>query len=452
MTTQSLTAPMPIPQHRSSRTDQDSSSSHNSLSASPSSTSSSQSNQSYRELVKQITSQAPKPYGAIPPLIGRHKRKKRKKDDAIPPLTTTDHNTPSEEPQRAVVAIRVNDQEAPTSPRKPPLPRPMRSMSHVENWVAVDSKESLPDEEELEQTPSALRNFLSADFFTEVLPLHVPPPPLSDPESIKQQEEIARLADTLKQSRLADTEPTALDDDDTEEGFLSESEERRNSPLVLRKVRSMNDEDARWQDTRTTSIAKLRRPKPEAAPKRKSNIGHSLSRRHSLSSISRKSPTATTHHKPPLYPLPPQQVANEEEESWFTRLRRSFSGRNRTTPSGRKLIPMPPPPKRPTSQRRRSEATTQPRFNPATNTYMRDTRSNSDHLRMITAELNMMRARKLLSPLKPRGFLPRRRDAFVRGDISKRSSHLRRQVLLEDLEDQLEDEAPSVYDEDEDTE
>jgi len=71
---------------------------------------------------------------------------------------------------------------------------------------------------------------------------------------------------------------------------------------------------------------------------------------------------------------------------------------------------------------------------------------------MITAELNMMRARKLLSPLKPRGFLPRRRDAFVRGDISKRPSRLHRQVLLEDLEDQLEDEEePTAY-EDEDTE
>jgi hypothetical protein len=66
---------------------------------------------------------------------------------------------------------------------------------------------------------------------------------------------------------------------------------------------------------------------------------------------------------------------------------------------------------------------------------MRDTRSNSDHLRMITAELNMMRARKLLSPLKPRGFLPRRRDSFVRGDISKRSSHLRHQVLEQELVD-----------------
>jgi hypothetical protein len=38
---------------------------------------------------------------------------------------------------------------------------------------------------------------------------------------------------------------------------------------------------------------------------------------------------------------------------------------------------------------------------------------------MISAELNMMRSRKLSSPLKPRGFLPRRTDAFVRGKDRK---------------------------------
>jgi hypothetical protein len=35
---------------------------------------------------------------------------------------------------------------------------------------------------------------------------------------------------------------------------------------------------------------------------------------------------------------------------------------------------------------------------------------------MISAELNMMKARKLSSPLKPRNFLPRRTDPFVRGE------------------------------------
>jgi hypothetical protein len=86
-----------------------------------------------------------------------------------------------------------------------------------------------------------------------------------------------------------------------------------------------------------------------------------------------------------------------------------------------KFIPMPIPPRRPITQKRRSEATTQPRFNPDTNTYTRDTRSNPDHLRMISAELNMMRARKLLSPLKPRGFLPRRKDTFITGSYRKPS-------------------------------
>lgn len=42
----------------------------------------------------------------------------------------------------------------------------------------------------------------------------------------------------------------------------------------------------------------------------------------------------------------------------------------------------------------------------------RETRSNSDYLRMMASELEMIRARKLIAPLKPRGFLPRRRDAF----------------------------------------
>ncbi|KAG0029032.1 hypothetical protein BGZ81_004191 [Podila clonocystis] len=42
----------------------------------------------------------------------------------------------------------------------------------------------------------------------------------------------------------------------------------------------------------------------------------------------------------------------------------------------------------------------------------RETRSNPDYLRMMASELEMIRARKLIAPLKPRGHLPRRRDAF----------------------------------------
>ncbi|KAF9937751.1 hypothetical protein BGZ65_001081 [Modicella reniformis] len=44
----------------------------------------------------------------------------------------------------------------------------------------------------------------------------------------------------------------------------------------------------------------------------------------------------------------------------------------------------------------------------------RETRSNADYLRMMAAELTMIRSRKLVSPLKPRGFLPRRKDPFRR--------------------------------------
>ncbi|KAG0234711.1 hypothetical protein BGW41_001031 [Actinomortierella wolfii] len=42
----------------------------------------------------------------------------------------------------------------------------------------------------------------------------------------------------------------------------------------------------------------------------------------------------------------------------------------------------------------------------------RETRSNTDYLRMMAAELRMIRSRKLVSPLKPRGYLPRRKDPF----------------------------------------
>lgn len=62
--------------------------------------------QSYKDMIKQLAAQAPEPYGAIPPL----KRKQKKK-----------------------------------RPKEPVI----RRLSHVENWLAVDSKESIPDEEDL---------------------------------------------------------------------------------------------------------------------------------------------------------------------------------------------------------------------------------------------------------------------------------------------------------------
>lgn len=69
---------------------------------------------SYRDIIKQLAAQTTtKPYGDIPPLLNKRKKKKPKKDKELPPE------------------------------------KPNRRMSHVEDWIVVDSKESLPDEEEL---------------------------------------------------------------------------------------------------------------------------------------------------------------------------------------------------------------------------------------------------------------------------------------------------------------
>ncbi|CAO3692579.1 unnamed protein product [Rhizopus stolonifer] len=142
-----------------------------------------------------------------------------------------------------------------------------------------------------------------------------------------------------------------------------------------------------------------------------------LRKQRSIPSFSRSViPSTSTTKYFAMSSSPPQQ---DEPSNWIENLRRSLV--LSTSPRQAKpLIPMPLPPK-PRMRKRRSEATTQPRFNPETNTYTRDTRSNPDHLRMISAELNMMRARKLSSPLKPRGFLPRRTDVFIRGDSRRKS-------------------------------
>lgn len=65
--------------------------------------------QAYKDIIKQLAAQAPEPYGAIPPLMKKKKKSKSKKKKKLL----------------------------------------IRRMSHVENWVAVDSKESIPDEEDL---------------------------------------------------------------------------------------------------------------------------------------------------------------------------------------------------------------------------------------------------------------------------------------------------------------
>ncbi|SAM08022.1 hypothetical protein [Absidia glauca] len=45
--------------------------------------------------------------------------------------------------------------------------------------------------------------------------------------------------------------------------------------------------------------------------------------------------------------------------------------------------------------------------------YTRSLRENPDHLRMIVAEVNMMRVNKLISPLRPRAILLERLDPFI---------------------------------------
>lgn len=62
-----------------------------------------------------MAAQAPKVYGEIPPLT--KKKSKKKKNEVIP---TTRFAAPNS-----------------------------RRMSHVEDWIVVDSKESLPDEQDL---------------------------------------------------------------------------------------------------------------------------------------------------------------------------------------------------------------------------------------------------------------------------------------------------------------
>jgi hypothetical protein len=172
-----------------------------------------------------------------------------------------------------------------------------------------------------------------------------------------------------------------------------------------------------------------------------------LLRRHSVSSFNTKSsPTSSTTTASYAVSSSPPHLSNTDHELWKATIAKLKQTLFVTPPPPavpavvkvpvktvnkrlNKFIPMPIPPRRPISQKRRSEATTQPRFNPDTNTYTRDTRSNPDHLRMISAELNMMRGRKLLSPLKPRGFLPRRKDAFIRGD-QRKPSHLINEIII----------------------
>lgn len=50
---------------------------------------------------------------------------------------------------------------------------------------------------------------------------------------------------------------------------------------------------------------------------------------------------------------------------------------------------------------------------PAQHHHIRDTRANAAYLRMIVAEVNMMRSQKIVGPLRPRRVLPKRSDPFL---------------------------------------
>ena len=252
------------------------------------------------------------------------------------------------------------------------------------------------------QVQSPFKNFLSGDFFTEVLPLHMPPPSLSERFGLEEEQgEGRKLHDDAQLSLELIQEYDGMSDDDDEQ--VLGTSWKSTSSVIHKDLLRRHSISSFTSSTTTASYA------VSSSPPHLSNTDHELWKE-TLAKLKMSlfvSPPPT----PPPVPAPTIPATKKK----------------RTTS---KLIPMPIPPRRPISQKRRSEATTQPRFNPDTNTYTRDTRSNPDHLRMISAELNMMIGRKLLSPLKPRGFLPRRKDAFVRGTRRNRS-HLMQEILIE---------------------
>ncbi|KAJ8658507.1 hypothetical protein O0I10_005860 [Lichtheimia ornata] len=353
---------------------------------------------SYKEIIKQLAAQAPKPYGAIPPLLKKRKKKSSKH------RSRRKSPDPEDEPQQ--------------------LKPTMRRMSHVEDWIVVDSKESLPDEEELTHPFST---FLSAGFLTQVLPLHMPPPSLSDPATEIRD---AIAAETTDQVQSLDD---ALDEEDEEEATLRGRVVHANWKSDGEEADEDDEEDEDDDDEGDSFSVKS-----------VLSDNKTLVRRHSITSFSKaQTPSTSTTASYVMSSSPPRPSDMQQVRlaQTIAKLRWSLVvsspppspvsaspeslKKKSTTKAG--LIPMPPPPRRPASQRRRSEATTKPRFNPETNTYTRDTRSNPDHLRIIVAELRMMRHKKLLSPLKPRGFLPRRKDPFIKG-TNRKISPLRFQV------------------------
>ncbi|KAI8333666.1 hypothetical protein BC941DRAFT_434144 [Chlamydoabsidia padenii] len=237
----------------------------------------------------------------------------------------------------------------------------------------------------------------------------MPPPSLSDPTTLLQQQEIANFTHHHRRRQkgsgnsLDNEDPFTMDEYDEDD----DEEDDEDSTVDFSPPSSLSpptdEKHTSWTvSSTTTDDNPLHKDRPTI---------YSFTKSHT--------PSTSTTTSYVLSSSPPDQDRNKWIHT-LAKLRQSIvvSQPTITSPSvssSRDFIPMPPPPRRKRS-RRRSEATTQPRFNFDTKTYTRDTRSNPDHLRMIAAELNMMRARKLFSPLKPRGFLPRRKDPFICGD------------------------------------
>ncbi|CAO3659317.1 unnamed protein product [Umbelopsis ramanniana] len=278
-------------------------------------------------------------------------------------------------------------------------------MSHVEDWVKVDSKETLPDDDELTSASlSLLAQLFSSSAFqgAHVLPLHVPPPNLSNPSELLQEpslldtlyEEDITKAEARSYSRLAITSGNYFWDSPTTTSFSSNpgaspSDIDETADTAYGEV--VEDDNMSFCMEDATSILPWAGEQTKAIP---------------VLSLA----TATAKR---------QMNHSQLQGGWLHRLRSSF-GPSLTYDTPRRSPPvrpntrpsMPLPPKRPS---RRSVANSEPRIDLNSNTIRRDIRANPDHLRMIVAELNMMRARKVMCPLKPRGFLPRRKDVFVRG-------------------------------------
>ncbi|KAI8059602.1 hypothetical protein BC940DRAFT_371748 [Gongronella butleri] len=361
---------------------------------------------SYKQIIKQLASQAPKIYGDIPPpKYARHHKKKQRT-------------------AQKAAKVADNDQKVVANERH---------MSHVENWVLVDSKERLPDEQDLAR-PSNLRNYLTLDFLSEVLPLHTPPMSLSDPLSAIEQDQMAALADHLKETRLplrSEGSEGSEDGGDVLRAAPAKNETaqeavttNKRTPTLVRRHSITSTSYSQLPSIQLSLDASSNHNRDAMARPNGTNGTNGVGTDKTDASQGQNTPMVDNNHTNTNISSTSSANSLLQQVRWLQtvqRLRHSLVRfGKRTTPTRR--LPFPPPPaKSAASTRRRSEATTQPRYNPDTNTYTRDTRANPDHLRMIAAELNMMRHRKLISPLRPRGFLPRRKDVVYLGDARRRS-------------------------------